>query len=293
MLDFLNKPYPFSFQPKRRLKQIIPVSIGVFLFAIIFKPFGLESNPHYIKESAIGTFICAVIALITTVLIPYFAKGCFNESKWTLKNNLVWVCIMIIIFISLMYFSYAIYYKQTITWNSYFKSCVSALKFGIPIGLIVNLVNQYYLQKKHLKEVISINRKLKTFANIHEDETNQLHDAALKLIEYNIDRINKVQFAVHNLVYVEALGNYVTIAYQQDGNKKITVRDTISNIEQKVETSELFYKPHRSYLVNMKNIENVTGDSQGLKIHLKGFDQIIPVSRNKIKEFKELVASAL
>jgi DNA-binding LytR/AlgR family response regulator len=33
----------------------------------------------------------------------------------------------------------------------------------------------------------------------------------------------------------------------------------------------------------------ITGDSQGLKIHLKKIDNIIPVSRSKIKKFRELI----
>lgn len=270
----------------------------MYLFFLVFKPFGIEITPNYYKESAVSTFICAVIALITTVLIPYLAQGYFDESKWTLKKNMVWSCVLISLFITLMYFAGIIFYNYPIKWNSYYHFFFKNLLLAIPMGLIVNLVNQYYLQKKHLKEVVSMNSKLKAFANNTREEINhseifQLPNAALNLIEYNIDRMKKVQFAIHNLVYVEALGNYVNIAYQQDGNKKITVRDTISNIEQMVEASELFYKPHRSYLVNTKKIENVTGDSQGLKIHLNGFDQIIPVSRNKIKEFKELVVSAL
>jgi DNA-binding LytR/AlgR family response regulator len=40
-------------------------------------------------------------------------------------------------------------------------------------------------------------------------------------------------------------------------------------------------------MVNLQNIEKVTGDSQGLKIHLRDFDKVIPVSRNKIKEFRK------
>ena len=125
------------------------------------------------------------------------------------------------------------------------------------------------------------------------DKQKRFSNNELSPLEFEIDKFNKVTFDVDNLIYVEALGNYINIAYYYKENRKITIRETISNIEQKMGESKLIYKPHRSYLVNLQNIENVTGDSQGLKIHLKGSEKIIPVSRNKIKEFRTLVTAVL
>jgi DNA-binding LytR/AlgR family response regulator len=50
-------------------------------------------------------------------------------------------------------------------------------------------------------------------------------------------------------------------------------------------------KCHRAFLVNVKHIEYVKGNSQGLKLMLAAIDFEIPVSRNYSKDLKERVHS--
>jgi len=304
VLDFLTRPYPLSFLPSRRIKQILPIWLFVILFLILFKPFGLENNPDYILFSAYMSTCGAFAGLITTVIIPMLFPLYFNEEKWTIKRNLVWVIYLNIIFVTIMFFAlnaYLIYQYNTFnefTFKKFLYWVYIQIIFGVPLGIIINLINQYYLLKKHLKIANNINN------TTEKDELNLLQtslelkkqkkfpDNKLIPLEFEIDKFNKVTFGVDSLIYVEALGNYINIAYHNKGNRKITIRETMRNVEQKIGESKLIYKPHRSFLVNLQNIENVTGDSQGLKIHLKDSKKVIPVSRNKIKDFRLLVTAA-
>lgn len=167
--------------------------------------------------------------------------------------------------------------------------------FGIPLGIIINLSNQYYLLKKHVKIATNINNTIhkELRSGLEETKHENLAYYDQNLLEFEIDKFKKVRLSVVKIVYVEALGNYLNIFYRDNEFNKITIRETLSNIEQKLENAKQIYKPHRSYLVNLQDIENVTGDSQGLKIHLKNTDKLIPVSRNKIKEFKLLITGIL
>jgi len=45
--------------------------------------------------------------------------------------------------------------------------------------------------------------------------------------------------------------------------------------------------------VNLQHIHHITGDARGLKVHFKDIDNVIPVSRNKIKEFRSLASSRM
>jgi DNA-binding LytR/AlgR family response regulator len=145
------------------------------------------------------------------------------------------------------------------------------------------LINQYYLLKKHLKIADSINKTIEM----------QDQFASINLLEFEVDKFKKVQIEVNSLIYVEALGNYINIVYERNGIKKVTIRETINKIEQRTNPSKMIYRPHRSYLVNLHYISNVTGDAQGLKIHFKDIDIAIPVSRNKIREFRLLTSSRM
>lgn len=301
MLKFLNRPYPFTFIPSRRIKQIIPIGFCVFLFLILFKPFGLGNNPDYIIFSAYMVTCAAFAGLLTTVLIPLAFPKYFEESKWTLKRNLLWVIGINIIFVIVMFPALNIFlilkYNsfQELTFKNFLWWLHIQLMLGVTLGIIINLFNQNYLLRKHFKIAGDINSIVqkekyeKIELNIENDVTNNENNQ----IEFKIDKFNKVRFGVDNLIYAEALGNYTNIAYHSKENRKINIRETISNVEKETSSSKIIYKPHRSYLVNLQFIENITGDSQGLKIHLKGFEKVIPVSRNKIKEFRTLVTAVL
>ena len=157
MLKFLNRPYPFTFQPSRRIKQLIPVGLCVFLFLLLFRPFGLSNDPDYIQSSAFFSCSGTIIGLLTTVIFPYFFPAFFNESKWTLKRNIFWSACIYFIFATFMFFAFNIYsiYKyqnnHNFTLGVYLWWVYLNLIFGIPLGIVINLVNQYYLLKKHIK----------------------------------------------------------------------------------------------------------------------------------------------
>ena len=301
MLEFLNRPYPFTFTPSRRIKQIIPIGICVFLFLILFKPFGLGNNPDYLLFSAYMVTCAAFAGLLTTVLIPLTFPKYFDESKWTLKRNLLWVIGINVIFVIIMFPALNVFlilkYNsfQELTFKSFLWWIYIQLILGVTLGIIINLFNQNYLLKKHHRIASTINsvtkkEKIKQ-AEANIDNTAKSNEESQ--LEIELDKLKKVTISVDDLIYIEALGNYINIAYYTSENKKITIRETISNIEKKISNSKIIYKPHRSYLVNLHFIENITGDSQGLKIHLKGFEKVIPVSRNKIKEFKRLIVNIL
>lgn len=289
MIEFLNRPYPFSFQPSRRIKQIVPIGLCVFLFLILFKPFGLVNNPNYILFSSYMTISGGFAGLVTTVLIPFIFPQYFNEDKWTLKRNLVWVLIINVIFANIMFFALNLFFIckyntfQEFTFKNYLWWAYLQILIGVPLGVIINLVNQYYLLKKHLRIAVNINKSL-------ESKNEPL---AQNLLELEVDKYTTVNIDINSILYIEALGNYVSIVYQNKEVKKVTIRETIYHIEQKINAPNLIYKPHRSYLVNLQHIHHITGDAQGLKVHFKGIDSVIPVSRNKIKEFRKLASSKM
>lgn len=315
MFDFLKRPYPFSYQPSRRIKQLIPIGLVVFSFLILFKPFGLSDDSHYVLTSAYMSFCGTFTGLLTTVIIPFYFPRYFNESKWTLKRNLIWNTIVFFIFTTMMFFAFNLYgiyrfdNRNAFTLDNYFWWVYISLIFALPLSIIINLVNQYFLLKKHVKVAYVINNSYQTILANKESTksiknnnffteqkvSNELDEQKefINSIEFDLGQFKKVLIEIKDILYIEALGNYVTVFYESNAVKKITVREVISNIEDKLHTSGIIFRPHRSYLVNLQKIEKIIGDSQGLKLHLKLTDKIIPVSRNKIKEFRRRITPDL
>lgn len=67
--------------------------------------------------------------------------------------------------------------------------------------------------------------------------------------------------------------------------KKITERATIKNIEEATSGSPVV-KSHRSFLVNVNDIINISGNAQGLLLELSDCDRSIPVSRSYVDLFR-------
>ena len=69
--------------------------------------------------------------------------------------------------------------------------------------------------------------------------------------------------------------------------KKVTYRVTLSSLEIQLKEASSLIRCHRSYLVNLNKVKNISGNAQGLKLELINQSEIIPVSRNYIPIVKQ------
>jgi DNA-binding LytR/AlgR family response regulator len=91
--------------------------------------------------------------------------------------------------------------------------------------------------------------------------------------------LSKVFF--HELICVEVIGR-TSYFYQKNG-VAIESNSSISKFEAALLTDNSFIKPHRSYIVNLDYIKNLSKD--GL---MMTNGQVIPISRNVFKEIKQV-----
>ena len=69
--------------------------------------------------------------------------------------------------------------------------------------------------------------------------------------------------------------------------KKVTYRIQLSEFETQLKEASSLVRCHRSYMVNLKKVKNVSGNAQGLKLELINQSEIIPVSRKYIPIVKQ------
>ena len=88
-----------------------------------------------------------------------------------------------------------------------------------------------------------------------------------------------------NLLFIKAFENYVEIYFVNDNNDVVsrTFRQTLSNVCQQIPFLE---KCHRSYLVNMTAVREITGNSQSAKIAFIHGEHTIPLSKTYYKQIK-------
>ena len=89
-----------------------------------------------------------------------------------------------------------------------------------------------------------------------------------------------IKVFLHEIVYVEVIGR--TLYFHQKNGEIIESTSTIYQVEDVLLTNKIFIKPHRSYIVNLDHIKNLSQDGFTMTNN-----QFIPVSRNVFKEVKQ------
>jgi DNA-binding LytR/AlgR family response regulator len=106
------------------------------------------------------------------------------------------------------------------------------------------------------------------------------------------DEKNQTQMSIKpaHVLYLESSDNYVTIYYMDDGAvKKELVRNTLKRVESEFGDKGLM-RCHRSFIINIQNIETIRKVSRSYQIKLKNTDTFIPVSKSFIPQVKELIS---
>lgn len=86
---------------------------------------------------------------------------------------------------------------------------------------------------------------------------------------------------IDEIEWVEAVNRQVV--FNLVDGKKLEVRDTFNNIQNKLLLYPGFFKPHRSYIVNFKHVEHFNTK----EIFMRGSKLSIPLARGLDKEFKD------
>ncbi len=89
-----------------------------------------------------------------------------------------------------------------------------------------------------------------------------------------------------DLLYAKADGNYVTLTYLND--KTVTgqlKRISLAQLEAQLSNFSFVFRCHRAYLVNLKHINKVAGNSQGYILTFNHGAGSVPVSRARLADF--------
>ena len=87
--------------------------------------------------------------------------------------------------------------------------------------------------------------------------------------------------SIDEVAWVEAVNRQVV--FNLADGKKLEVRDTFNNIALKLCVYPCFFKPHRSYIVNFKDVEHFNSK----EITMRGSRLCLPLARGLDKEFKD------
>lgn len=86
----------------------------------------------------------------------------------------------------------------------------------------------------------------------------------------------------NDILYIMAEGDYISLFLKN--NKKVLLRDSLTQVEKNINSS-VFFRSHRSWLVNLEEIKHFDAKGEWLQINEKK----IPISRSRRKSFFEKI----
>ncbi|MEM9830462.1 MAG: LytTR family transcriptional regulator DNA-binding domain-containing protein [Bacteroidota bacterium] len=281
----LNNEYPAPAPGVRNL--FIAVFFGIFiaLFLLFFEPFDIDITTG--KDSVASLFffgfITTGVLAFFTFFLPLIFPKLFADSHWKVKHQIIF-CFIILFVIATFNGLYTNYINSLpFSWTNYWWIINRTFVLGgIPFSFLI-LID--YRRKNLANDEVAhyiLDRKRK-------------FDQSPKPTVWSISTDLKNEtfsFDDRNFSYAVASGNYIDIylANEKPLNYK-TYRMTLASFEKQLDVAHL-KRCHRSYLVNMKKVINVTGNAQGLKLTLADQEGEVPVSRKYIPIVKQFFSES-
>ncbi|MEN0047100.1 MAG: LytTR family DNA-binding domain-containing protein [Bacteroidota bacterium] len=285
--NYFERPFPLIVDTRAKWWTSIKIGLFIFLFLYLFQPFELDDSPHVLPITAGYGFIAFAITALFLFVVPLLFPNYFKEETWTVKRELIYK-VSPVFFIGLANTIYSTQmYLLDSFWESFFYFEVCTLMVGIfPLTYFVYLIEKRSDKKyrKFSEEIMPpkmIISPIPDMPRVTQKIELTAQNGKLEL-ELNQEQI----------FYIKSSSNYIEVIYFQDAEfQKQLIRNTISNIAKQLQDQDAFYRCHKSYIINLSKIQNVSGNARGLKIHFAQLDEPIPVSRKNHETLKKLLAS--
>ena len=281
VISWLSTPYYFNPSIKFKLKVSCFHGLFIFLFLYIFKPFYLAQFQIILLEYTLGI---GIIAFLGTFVVLYFPalifKEYFNEDKWTIGRNL-FLMVIAITFIGILLWYFGEMYKEPYKLKK--LSLLEFLSYTFLVSLIpltfFIFINEKNIREKREKKVLEI-KEIK-----REKEIKSLKKLAEKITITSENGKEKVTFNIDDLVYITSQGNYASFFLKDDNDlKEKILRVTLIKIVGELKEYSNIIKCHKSYIVNINYINDISGNARGYLLKSKFISFNIPVSRKFSKQ---------
>ena len=270
-IKYLNKAFPQLESSKDKILFSLGVSLFIYLFLLVFKPFNLTHVQVNLPVFLLGYGLITLVVLLLNYFVFFkIFPSFFKVETWTIGKLLLMYFIITLI-ISGLNWLYSGYYIQ------YFETPISFVKFFFNTLAISNLVliasvlsAEKYLRYKHNRIAGQLSENMPFSAQ-------QKTKIELKS---NIVKEN-FEVEISHLIFIQSDKNYVEINYLEHGKlQKRVLRNSLKSIADQLQGFEQIKRCHKSYLVNLNRVSKVSGNAKNYFFHFDEVAEKIPVSRN-------------
>ncbi len=284
MRAFLSQPYPFGYDVWRKLRTCAGAGLFVALFLAVFQPFGLHAfapQARWLHPLLFGMMTC-VVASLWQVGLPRLLPRVFVEEDWRSWKEIVFLLLIVFCVAGGNYWLMQVLYGGG---RSFWRVLSITMAVGIfPVVFIV-VAKQLLLDRRYASEASQVNRQMQTPEAAAS--APQVAAAHAPVILHGEGRNERLEAPAADILFISSADNYVQVFLRADGAERSPLlRSSLKSIESQLAAFPSFFRCHRLYLVNLDRVERVSGNAQGLRLHLSGAAEPVPVSRSLTQTVK-------
>jgi DNA-binding LytR/AlgR family response regulator len=287
-LDILQQPYPFQFLFTHTFWATLGLSTFLFLFLKVFEPFGLGQNlrTSVYAAAAVYSLIPSLVIIVhrhaLRAFLPFYSK----ESEWTIGKEVTFYLILFVsvgILNTVASFFLDANVSVEVILEEFLRDTLHTVAIGVIPVVLLNLLSYIFLLRKNQQKSTQLSDVLRE----RVPETATRPESTIRITS----PLKKDELVINleEVLFVQSVGNYLDIYFE---NGKKTVRHSMSSFESLLSGHPEFFRCHRSYIINVRKIKQVTGNSMGYKVFF-GDDLEVPVSRAKLEEFDKAVRNQI
>jgi len=270
---YLNKPFPMLETTREKIGIAFYFGFFVFMFLLIFQPFGLGEYADTIVWVTAGfgliTFLSVVI---TTFGLRILKSDITNPDTWSIKHHLL-LSFTNLTVIAIGNWAYSLLVLPgKIHHHTLFGYLFITLAVGI-IPVILSVLfydNRLSNKNKHLAD--------ETTDIIHarkQQQENPVHH-----FESSV-KSESVSLRTSDIICIKAEGNYCSFYFiKNDVLTKKLLRISLKLVEKELETEPRILRCHRSWLINPDKVQSLSGTARNISLSMEYCKFSIPVSRN-------------
>lgn len=270
MENILMKEFPIIVL---RNKTMIAISLCVTMILFFLQPFSFDIYQHYALFIALGYGSITFIGM--HVFNSLFKKRVLKLfSKWVILYEIGFIFSLLLFIATLNYLFTALISATSLNFDSY----LSWINITLCVGIFPTLFAVMYVQYK--SKIDKYNKKTEVEVKIEPKQRM----ITIKDMASN----SKLTISSNDFVYAEIRCSTLYIYFMHDNIlHERHLRATISSIENEI-CDDNIVRCHRSFIINIKYIDAMEGNSNGYKLYLKCCNAVIPVSRHYTLTMRKL-----
>ncbi|MCR5780941.1 MAG: LytTR family transcriptional regulator [Bacteroidaceae bacterium] len=303
---------------KETIKTRVISTTFVILALGVFKPFGLDGLEWQAYADLAALWVIGFLAcMLTDVILKYIVnmpRSIEHGVNYIIRRNL-WFQIINTPLVTLGICLYRHFVLSNRVEGNQF-SVVNFLETLVIIAFCSYIIGLYWRFKFHstflsaeLKETMMLNEELKEMQQPTPEPTpTPIEGSSDSSVTDNGNRSplpwggqgaeltlrgttnDSVTLQITDLLYIEAVGNYVKVIHLKDGQVRTDMlRATSKQMEDNLIAYPTIVRCHRAFLVNLSHVEKIVSQAGAMQLLIKHSHDMLPVSRSNIAKVKKAI----